>query len=93
MDSRTSEICWALVSEGKLYPLSTALEVRDNLMNIDMQKDGLDAAREQIKALAPWIKESQIERDSDGNPVGVSGAHTPFPPFHWKCRTKTEIVL
>ena len=93
MDSRTSEICWALVSEGKLYPLDVALEVRDNLMNIDMQKDGLDAAREQIKALAPWIKESQIERDSDGNPVGVSGAHTPFPPFHWKCRTKTEIVL
>ncbi len=93
MDSRTSEICWALVSEGKLYPLDVALEVRDNLMNIDMAKDGLESAREQIKALAPWIKESQIERDPQGNPVGVSGAHTPFPPFHWKCRTKTEIVL
>lgn len=93
MDSRTSEICWALVSEGKLYPLEDALKVRDNLNNIDPSKEGLDEAREQIKALAPWVKESQIERDKDGNPIGVSGAHTPFPPFHWKCRTKTEIVL
>jgi hypothetical protein len=81
------------VSEGKLYPLEDALKVRDNLNNIDPSKEGLDEAREQIKALAPWVKESQIERDKDGNPIGVSGAHTPFPPFHWKCRTKTEIVL
>ncbi len=93
MDSRTSEICWALVSEGKLYPLDVALEVRDNLNKIDPNAEGLDEAREQIKALAPWVKESQIVRDKDGNPTGVEGAHTPFPPFHWKCRTKTEIVL
>lgn len=93
MDNRTSEICWALVSQGKVYPLDTALEVRDNLMTIDVNKEGLEEAREQIKALAPWVKESQIERDKEGNPVGVSGAHTPFPPFHWKCRTQTEIVI
>ena len=43
----------------------------------------LDDAREYIKALAPWIKDDQIEYDSEMNPVGVSGAHTPFPPFHW----------
>jgi hypothetical protein len=93
MDSRTSEICWALVSQGKVYPLEVALEVRDNLMAIDVEKEGLEEARERIKALAPWVKESQIERDKEGNPVGVSGAHTPFPPFHWKCRTQTEIVI
>ena len=93
MDSRTSEICYALVSQNKVYPLDVALEVRDNLMNIDVNKEGLEEAREQIKALAPWVKESQIERDSEGNPTGVSGAHTPFPPFHWKCRTQTEIVI
>jgi hypothetical protein len=52
----------------------------------------LDDAREYIKALAPWIKDDQIEYDSEMNPVGVSGAHTPFPPFHWKCRTSTTIV-
>ncbi len=93
MDSRTSEICYALVSQNLVYPLDVALEVRDNLMAIDVNVEGLEEAREQIKALAPWVKESQIERDSDGNPTGVSGAHTPFPPFHWKCRTQTEIVV
>lgn len=92
MDSRTSEICWALVSQGRIYPLDTALEVRDNLMQIDVNAEGLAEARERIKALAPWVKESQVEHDQDGNPVGVSGAHTPFPPFHWKCRTETEMV-
>jgi len=93
MDDRTSEICRALVGENKLYELKTALEVRDNLMSIDMYASGMEDARAQIKALAPWVKESQVEYDSDGNPSGVSGAHTPFPPFHWKCRTKTEIVI
>lgn len=93
MDSRTSEICYALVSQNLVYPLDVALEVRDNLMAIDVNAEGLEEAREQIKALAPWVKESQIERDQDGNPTGVSGAHTPFPPFHWKCRTQTEIVI
>jgi len=93
MDNRTSEICYALVSQNLVYPLDVALEVRDNLMAIDVNAEGLEEAREQIKALAPWVKESQIERDADGNPTGVSGAHTPFPPFHWKCRTQTEIVI
>jgi hypothetical protein len=92
MDDRTSDICWALVIENKLYPLADALQVRDQLSAIDVNAEGLDEARERIKALAPWVKESQIERDKEGNPTGVSGAHTPFPPFHWKCRTKTEIV-
>lgn len=92
LDDRTSEICWALVSQDKMYPLDVALEVRDKLMEIDVNAEGLEDARERVKALAPWVKESQIERDEKGNPVGVSGAHTPFPPFHWKCRTQTEIV-
>lgn len=93
MDDRTSEICRVLVGQGKIYPLDTALEVRDNLMAIDMQAEGMEAARAHIKALAPWVKDSQIVRDPDGNPTGVQGPHTPFPPFHWKCRTVTEIVL
>lgn len=93
MDDRTSEICYALVSQNKVYPLDVALTVRDQLMAIDVNLEGIEEAREQIKALAPWVKKSQIERDAQGNPTGVSGAHTPFPPFHWKCRTQTEIVL
>lgn len=93
MDFRTSEICWALVSANKIYELKPALEVMENLNNIDMTKVGLEEAREHIKALAPWVKDSQIIRDKNRNPIGVSGPHTPFPPFHWRCRTQTEMVF
>jgi SPP1 gp7 family putative phage head morphogenesis protein len=92
MDDRTSDICRALAAQDKVYHLSDAIEVMDNLMALDTKSNSLDDAREYIKALAPWIKDDQIEYDSEMNPVGVSGAHTPFPPFHWKCRTTTIIL-
>jgi hypothetical protein len=57
-----------------------------------MKGEDLETARERIKAVAPWVKESQIVYDREGNATGVQGAYTPFPPFHWKCRTTTEIV-
>ncbi len=91
LDDRTSDICRALAAQDKVYPLNDALEVMDKLMALDTKSNSLDDAREYIKALAPWIKDDQIEHDSEMNPVGVSGAHTPFPPFHWKCRTSTQI--
>jgi len=92
LDERTSDICRALAKEDKLYPLDTAIEIRDNLMALDPNRHSLDTVRDYIKAIAPWISESQIVRDNNGNPIGVSGVHTPFPPFHWKCRTTTIIV-
>jgi hypothetical protein len=92
LDDRTSDICRALAAQDKLYPLNDALEVMDNLMALDTKSNSLDDAQEYIKALAPWIKDDQIEYDSEMNPVGVSGAHTPFPPFHWKCRTTSSIL-
>jgi len=91
LDDRTSDICRALAAQDKVYPLNDALEVMDKLMTLDTKSISLDDAREYIKALTPWIKDDQIEYDSEMNPVGVSGAHTPFPPFHWKCRTTTQI--
>ena len=93
LDDRTSDICRALAAQDRVYPLNDALEVMDNLMALDTKSSSLDDAREYIKALAPWIKDDQIEYDSEMNPVGVSGAHTPFPPFHWKCRTSTELLI
>ena len=45
-----------------------------------------------IKAFALWIKDEQIGYDTKMNPVDVFGTHTPFPPFHFKCRTETIIV-
>jgi len=91
LDDRTSDICRALAAQDKAYPLNDAIDVMDNLMALDTKSNSLDDARDYIKALAPWIKDDQIEYDSEMNPVRVSGAHTPFPPFHWKCRTSTQI--
>jgi len=91
LDDRTSDICRALAAQDKVYPLNDAVEIMDNLMALDTKSNSLDDAREYIKAMAPWIKDDQIEYDSKMNPVGVSGAHIPFQPFHWKCRTTTQL--
>lgn len=91
LDDRTSDICRALAAQDKTYPLTTALDVMENLQNLDT-RGSLDEARDYIQALAPWVKDDQIVRNEDDEPIGVSGAHTPFPPFHWRCRTTTEIV-
>ncbi len=61
-------------------------------MALDTKSNSLDDARDYIKAMAPWIEDDQIEYDSEMNLAGVSGAHTPFPPFHWKCRTTTVML-
>ncbi len=93
MDDRTSDICLALVGKGEIYPLSDALNIRDKLLDVEMKDGNLDKAREQIKALAPWVGANDVVYDDNEDPIGVSGAHTPFPPFHWKCRTETAIVM
>lgn len=92
VDDRTSDICMALHNENKVYPLNEALQVRDALLAVEVQEDNLEKARNTIKALAPWVKDSNVIYDSNNNPIGVQGAYTPFPPFHWKCRTTTAMV-
>ena len=62
-------------------------------MALDTKSNSLDDARDYIKALAPWVKEDQIEYNSEMNPISVSGAHTSFPLFHWKCRTTSTMHL
>ena len=59
----------------------------NNLIALDTKSSSLEDTRDYIKAIAPWIKDDQIEYDLEMNHIGVSGAHTPFPSFHWKCRT------
>jgi len=92
LDDRTSDICRALAAQDKVYPLNDAIEVMDNLMELETKSNSLDDAREYIKAFAPWVKNDQIVYNNQDEPIGVSGAHTPFPPFHWKCRTTTELI-
>jgi hypothetical protein len=92
LDDRTSDICRALAAQNKVYPLSDALEVMEDLLAIDPKQHSLESARERTKELAPWVSDDQIERSASGKPTGVSGSHTPFPPFHWKCRTSTSVM-
>ncbi len=89
IDDRTSDICLAL--DGKIFPLEPALSAMEAMFEVSEYKD-FDQAKEQLKKIAPFVKEEQIEYDSDGNPSGVNGNHTPFPPFHWRCRTRTVMV-
>ncbi len=93
LDDRTSDICRALAAQNKVYPLSDALDVMEDLLAIDPKQHSLESARERTKELAPWVSDDMIERNASGKPTGVSGSHTPFPPFHWKCRTGTEVVI
>lgn len=90
MDERTSNICRAL--NGKIFPLQPALKTMDAMFKIQDNMDFEDA-KEHLKELAPFVREDQIEMDSQGKPVGVRGNHTPFPPFHWRCRTRTVVII
>lgn len=92
LDDRTSEICRALASQDKVYPVETAIDTMNELLSIDTNKHSLESVREMTKEIAPWVSDKQIKRDSTGNPIGVSGNYSPFPPFHWRCRTTTEVV-
>ena len=80
-------------NQDEVYSLNDVLEVMDNLMVQDTKSNSLDDAREYIKALASWIKDDQIEYDSEMIPVGVTGAHTQYLPFQWKRRTTKELTL
>ena len=63
LDDHTSDICRVLAAQDKIYPLNDALEVIDNLMAFDIKSNSLDDARDNIKTLASWIKNDQIEYD------------------------------
>ena len=91
LDDRTSEICQALAAEDRIYPLDEAIDTMESLLNIDTTKSELAEVKEQTKKIAPWVSEKQIRYEND-KPVGVNGDHTPFPPFHWKCRTTTGVI-
>jgi SPP1 gp7 family putative phage head morphogenesis protein len=90
MDERTSDICRAL--DGKIFPLQPALKTMEAMFKIQ-ENYSFEEAKDHLKELAPFVREDQIETDSQGNPIGVRGSHTPFPPFHWRCRTRTVVIM
>jgi SPP1 gp7 family putative phage head morphogenesis protein len=89
MDDRTSDICRAL--NGKRFPLQKALETMDAMFKVHENKD-YETAKEDLKGLAPFVKESDIETIDGVKVINPEVKHTPFPPFHWRCRTRTVMV-
>ena len=85
IDDRTSDICRAL--DGKIYPVEPAVECMNAMFEVSDNYD-FDEAKERLKRIAPFVTEDQIIY-TNGMPSGVSGEHVPFPPFHWRCRTRT----
>ena len=62
-----SVICRALAAQVIIYPLNDEIEVMDNYTALDPKSYSLDDVRKYIKALAPWIKDDQVEYDSEMN--------------------------
>jgi SPP1 gp7 family putative phage head morphogenesis protein len=89
MDERTSDICRAL--NGKIFKVADAIETMEEMFNVSEITD-VEEAKARLNQLAPFVKDSQIVYDSDEVPIGIDGNHTIFPPFHWRCRTRTIML-
>jgi len=89
MDERTSDICRAL--NGKIFAVTDAVTSMDAQMKICEEND-YETAKKHLKEIAPFIKDDQLEYDANGIPIGIKGHYSPFPPFHWRCRSRTIMV-
>jgi len=89
MDERTSEICRYL--NGKIFAVADAVKSMDAQMRICEEND-FESAKKHLKEIAPFVKDSDLEYNEDGLPVGIKGQFSPFPPFHWRCRSRTVMV-
>jgi len=90
IDDRTSDICRAL--DGKVFPLEPALKSMKAMFTVNDGDYTPDEAKERLKEIAPFIKDSQVDYDATGKPIGIMGNHIGFPPFHWRCRTRTIML-
>jgi SPP1 gp7 family putative phage head morphogenesis protein len=88
IDDRTSDICRAL--DGKIYPLDKALGMMEKMFEVNENWSAEDA-KAHLREVAPFVRADQIERDSDNQPI-IVGEHVGFPPFHWRCRTRTIMI-
>jgi len=79
VDHRTSLICLEL--NGKIVPVSWNIKLRDKLINSKNPED--------VKKIAPWMKDEEIEKKIVGKKVKNMPKHIGMPPYHAKCRTRT----
>jgi len=90
IDDRTSDICLAL--DGKIFPLDKAITCMNTMFEVG-EMHNFEEAKERLKKLAPFVSEKDVVYDDEtGMPIGVNGYHVPFPPFHWRCRTRTIMI-
>jgi SPP1 gp7 family putative phage head morphogenesis protein len=90
MDERTSDICRAL--DGKIFPLKPAIDKMNDLFAVAELTD-FKEAKNRLKEIAPFVNDKNVEYNEQNQPIGISGEHTPFPPFHWRCRTRTVMLF
>jgi len=79
IDERTSEICLAL--DGKIFSIEPALNTMEEMLE-PPDYSNPEKAKERLKEIAPFADEKNI----------LTGEHVQFPPFHWRCRTRTVMV-
>jgi len=79
IDHRTSKICKEL--NGKIIPVSWNINLRDKLINSKNPED--------VKKIAPWMKDAEIEKKIVGKKVKDMPKHVGMPPYHARCRTRT----
>lgn len=91
LDDRTSDICRAM--HGKRFPVSQGVNLMEQMQSIDIERLTPEEAKARLKSLAPWARESDVIYDTAGRAVDIAGNFVPFPPFHWRCRTRTRAVV
>ena len=90
IDERTSDVCLAL--DGQVFPLKPAIKCMNAMFDVS-EMNNYETAKKRLKELAPFASEKDVVYDeTTGEPIGINGHHTPFPPFHWRCRTRTIML-
>ena len=85
IDERTSEICRYL--NGKIFPVTPALQKMDAMFEVH-DDETVNETKDRLKRLAPFVKDKDIPALSSGE----MELESLFPPFHWRCRSRTVMV-
>ncbi|QIG76080.1 head morphogenesis protein [Rhizobium phage RHph_I4] len=80
LDAKTSTVCWSL--HGTQWPVADAISLIERIAS---------AQPEEVKTLAPWLKESDIEQLLQ-SPMGLRALNIVVPPVHGNCRSTIILV-
>lgn len=80
LDSKTSDVCWAL--HGRVWPVADAVNLMDRIAEAEPQE---------VKTLAPWLRYKDIE-PLLSNPFAMDALGVIIPPIHGNCRSTVVLV-